>query len=1402
MTGPRAAQGDPATPLISIICRTTGRSTLERTLQSVAQQTWRPLELILVDAAATGMEAPDPGGGIRVHTVRPRTALSRPVAANSGLDAATGDYLLFLDDDDWIMPSHLESLAAQLANRPDVGVVYSSTARTTPAGEITDDVFRSPFVAARLRHDNFIPIHAALFRRSLLDRGVRFDESLDIFEDWDFWLQLAEHTGFLHVDSVTAYYRGGGESETASRDVTTRYYHHTPVARGREELFDKWLGRWSGQEYNEALGDLDQSHRVEQLGRELAASHAERRGLQREKDELQQRLRKRDAEVQEAKRHIRHLEDELARILNSVSWKLTRPYRWLRRRLPVRSRTASPDGSAAATGIPLRENGIACHLDCPSMAEDSFSDYLPLNGWCLGESGIRQIHCQIDGVTVAGFLPDIHRADLEEGEYRGAQEQQPAGFQRRIALAGIASGEHRLSLLITGEDGRSRTLTIGFSRIAGNDAYDGWYWRTVPEPDVLQAACNQLPTPPADQRLHIVVAASQQDTLLARTLDSLHRQPCTEVELHLAGLNREQERRLADDAAVRALSDRGRLHLHGEPGEALQATGGGWILLLEAGEMLAPQALFEFQAAIRSMTGSALIYTDHDEVDTDNRHSNPCFTPAWSPDHTLAANPPGQVFLFRAAPDTLASLGGPGTLPGHCRTAWRFHLLLQLSESISDIRRIPKVLWSRPVTEEAGRERLITAETGVVERWLAAKTGAHIPVHSDLLGIRRVLWPLERKPEVSIIIPTTGKPGLVRPCIGSLLERTGYPDFEVIVLDNGRGAHPDGIEWLRERVDRVIECNEPFNWARLNNIGARAAGGELLLFLNDDIEVTDPQWLDELVRQALRPDIGTVGARLLYPDGRLQHAGVTLVNYGGGGIHLLHRADPQLPVYRNLHLTQREVSANTGACLMVSQEKYAAVGGFEESLPVVGNDVDFCLRLADAGWRSIWTPYCCLIHHESISRKNTVPPEDERNMWSRWRARFMAGDPCYNPNLCNEKCDFSLRTDRVYELADPQGDAAHRSGGTPPSQRGVNLIGFIRAAMGIGEGARSDARALEAAQEPFTIINFESGNPARMTDLSWQHRESGDTPFDITLLHINPDHAGQAIAELPDHCFTGKHVIGYWAWELPDMPEDWKPCFRYVDEVWVPSRFCQQAIGMHSPVPVVTIPHCVDVRYDESLSREHFGLPGDRFLFLCMFDVNSRPERKNPYGAIQAFCRAFDDDESTAALVIKLNNPTPDTMKALHHHVGNRENVLVLDGVYSRGEINALLANIDCYVSLHRSEGFGLGPAEAMSLGKVAMITHWSGNTDYMTPDNSIGIEYQLVTLTEDHGPYRAGQYWAEPDIDQAAGAMRELVASPQWAEQLGQQARRTMKESFSPAAVGRMMRKRLAAIRDRQAGH
>ena len=381
--------------------------------------------------------------------------------------------------------------------------------------------------------------------------------------------------------------------------------------------------------------------------------------------------------------------------------------------------------------------------------------------------------------------------------------------------------------------------------------------------------------------------------------------------------------------------------------------------------------------------------------------------------------------------------------------------------------------------------------------------------------------------------------------------------------------------------------------------------------------------------------------------------------------------------------------------------------------------------------------------------------------------------------------------------------AALEKGTWPNAPTGVNLVAYIRADMGLGTAARGMAAALEAAEIPFNVINLEYGNEGSHTDRSWSHKEVARSDYDMTIVCVNPDNSFNLRTLVSPEILGDRYVIANWYWELPEMPDQWLAEFDYADEVWAASNFIREAIEKKSPAPVVRVPPVVQTSRGRRLSRSELGLPEKRFLFLAMLDMRSVPERKNPLGVVRAFKRAFSATDDDVGLVLKtLNNTdlTQPVMQGLQAEIDDldqQHNVFVIDRLLTRDELTSLLDACDCFVSLHRSEGFGLPPAEAMSLGKPAIMTNWSGNIDYMTSDNCVAIDYQLVRLDCDYGPYKADQVWAEPDLEQAAHWMKKFVAEPELAKQIGLRGQQTIQSQFSPEAVGRIIRARLQEIRD-----
>ena len=308
---------------VSIICRTLGRPELQQALQSIASQDYANIEIVLVDAAGENTLDSTAAGDRPLVLVTPGVALSRSQAANAGLEAAHGKYIQFLDDDDWIDSNHVSQLVSTLESNDETAAAYSSTQKTNAAGDSLDYVFKEDFDPILLMRDNYIPIHSILFDSSLLENGCSFDEAFDIYEDWDFWLQLSQHTNFQHIDSITAYYREGGDSDTAVSDVRLRYQSENILGKARAAIFEKWLPKWTGDQMNALIGQLDQSVLLCDQDTRI---HSELK----KNAELQSEIEKRDTKIidldlqilnnlSHLEQHAQHINELNLQILSNVS---------------------------------------------------------------------------------------------------------------------------------------------------------------------------------------------------------------------------------------------------------------------------------------------------------------------------------------------------------------------------------------------------------------------------------------------------------------------------------------------------------------------------------------------------------------------------------------------------------------------------------------------------------------------------------------------------------------------------------------------------------------------------------------------------------------------------------------------------------------------------------------------------------------------------------------------------------------------------------------------------------------------------------------------------------------------------------------------------------------------------
>ena len=370
------------------------------------------------------------------------------------------------------------------------------------------------------------------------------------------------------------------------------------------------------------------------------------------------------------------------------------------------------------------------------------------------------------------------------------------------------------------------------------------------------------------------------------------------------------------------------------------------------------------------------------------------------------------------------------------------------------------------------------------------------------------------------------------------------------------------------------------------------------------------------------------------------------------------------------------------------------------------------------------------------------------------------------------------------------GEASERRQEPP---RGVNVVGYLNAELGVGEAARQLAGSLDSAGVLTELSTIEA--PANRQGHVYAAGNSTNNPFPINIICVNadalPDFASAAGAEF----FEGRYSIGLWWWEVEQFPERFDPAFDYLDEIWVGSRFVADAISPVSPVPVVVMPVALDFADCEPLQAGEFGWP-DAFTFLYSYDYNSVFERKNPLAAIEAYTAAFGPEDGTA-LVLKSINSERD---AANHQrvidaVGDRSDIIVLAEYLDAGDKNRLAASCDCYLSLHRSEGFGLTLAEAMYFGKPAIATAYGGNLEFMTAENSFLVPCEMTAVGDGNDPYPSDAEWAEPNIAVAASLMREVFDDQEAARERGLVGQQSIRRAHSPSVVGGAMSRRLDRV-------
>ncbi|GAA4427862.1 glycosyltransferase [Bremerella cremea] len=657
--------------------------------------------------------------------------------------------------------------------------------------------------------------------------------------------------------------------------------------------------------------------------------------------------------------------------------------------------------------------------------------------------------------------------------------------------------------------------------------------------------------------------------------------------------------------------------------------------------------------------------------------------------------------------------------------------------------------------------------------------------------------PTSQQPRYSIVIPVYNGWSLTQRALVSIADRTDAKrtPYEVIIADDHSKDATLDCETQFPGVRRVVNTSARSGFLHNCNFAAQEARGEIILLLNNDTEV-QPGWLDAIDQTLEQSErIGIVGARLVYPDGRLQEAGCTVFptaitrREGIDG----DADDPQ-------YLEQRCCDYVSGACLAIRTKLWQEIGGFDERYsPAYYEDVDLCFEAWQRDFEVVYQPDCLVLHVDggSMASTRTQLAMNSRNKFrSKWQAVLELIKTSRPKNTTPFMYSGFVRKvwralplsgtmrSRIVSMviSPPKRKLAKLSRDGEPAPGRVTVAGYLQSALGIGEAARLELQALQELR--FGPARLDVSPAFNMADLQgWGFGNTILTEGGPLLIRTNPLDLPRTLGFIGQPALKRRYLAGGWAWELSKPPAYCREMYSLLDELWVPSRFCADAFQPESPIPVHVVPHPVRVPPTSGKTRQAFGLPEDQVIFLAMADMRSSFARKNLTGAVEAFVEACGNRADTM-LIIKTHHTqqSPENLARLEAAIGNAANVRVIDQLLSRGEVGDLLRVSDVVLSPHRSEGFGLVLAEGMLLGKPVIATNYSGNVDFMPPDTAALVDYELVPVHDPSQVYDfPDQVWAEPDKQQLSQHIADLAENTSQRQKLGESAQTHAASFFAP---------------------
>ncbi|USR91522.1 glycosyltransferase [Phormidium yuhuli AB48] len=925
-------------------------------------------------------------------------------ARNTGFQQAQGHYVLPLDADNKIRPEYITKSIEVLDKNSDIGVVYGDAEYIGDKQGIWQV---PPFDVNRLAVGNYIDACAVIRKRLWEDCGGYDPHIPDKmgYEDWDLWLSAAERGWqFYHLDEVLFEYRFRRESMVSRCNIPEnreRLMHY--LCAKHLDLYVTNFPSIFAKKDSELLAERLQ---VETLKQEIDA-------LVDERDRTQEDVRYYQTELHQANLELQQMQSKLFPTQAELEAKQQECNDLRQETEELHHKLFDALQNKEALSVELK----AVKEDLKAVENYGNDRFEAVhNHYCQALLNLQQ-QLQAERAQVQAIQGNLaaHQATIAAMEDTKFWKLRILWFKFKTPLLRLLKRSPEVPPAPTSPYPDPNP-----------DIYRLWLSQNSPRPGDLMRCQREVEQFEYQPTISVVMPVYNTPAdYLEQAIESVLAQIYPHWQLCIADDASPQphvrttlEKYRQQDERIHVVYRSENGHISEASNSALELATGEFIALMDHDDLLTPDALFEVVEALNNCPDTDMIYSDEDKVDEQNQLKDPFFKPDWCPDSFLSRMYTCHLGVYRRR--LIEDIGGFRT---GFEGAQDYDLVLRFTETSDRIVHIPKILYHWRSHPESTASRLASksyASTAAAKALTEAlqrrgEPGIVTPTPS---GHWLPRYEIRKPGKVSIIIPTKDLASTLNTCLTSIFRLTTYPDYEVIVVDNGSSQRQTQRlfkTWAKREPKRfrVEPLDIPFNYPKLNNLGVSKANGDYLLFLNNDTEVTQGDWLSAMVEQAQRPSIGAVGATLLYPDNTIQHAGVVL-GIGGVAGHS-HKFYPKDAIGYFAQLqTVNNYSAVTAACLLCRREVFDAVDGFEESLSVAFNDVDFCLKMIEKGYRNVCLPHVRLYHYESKSRGQENTPEKQLRfkqeidyMKHRW-GDYLDDDPCYNPHLSREREDYSL----------------------------------------------------------------------------------------------------------------------------------------------------------------------------------------------------------------------------------------------------------------------------------------------------------------------------------------------------------------------------------------------------------